>query len=268
VREELLTLTQTLRTQMQTELLGSEWLDRIALQELPRPKLATEKPKSVAAAPAPRPPVVPQPQPVVYKAPEPVSTPQRSQPPAPAQDSELLLGGSPKHVVPSGCAAPGHEVQAGRRVHSQPCSMDEEAGAGDRGPPQAGRPALHVEDYLLGPVRQAMAKVAPHIAHLEQVPTEPHARCLLIDTGLPPEERQFLERLAQALTGRVAPAQLISIQQLGQRARPPVKLLVAFRGKLSTPTSLPLVELESAASYNDKSAKIALWKQLCQQLEK
>ena len=61
--------------------------------------------------------------------------------------------------MPSGCDAQGHEVPAGRGAHSPACSLGEEAGAGDHGPPRAGRPASHVEDY-------------PHIdpLHLEWLP--------------------------------------------------------------------------------------------------
>jgi hypothetical protein len=93
--------------------------------------------------------------------------------------------GSPKHVMPPGCDAQGHEVPAGRGAHGEtptsglepdearlaspaavdclrgsrprldsPCSLGEEAGAGDCGPPRVGRPASHVEDYppLLQPL--------------------------------------------------------------------------------------------------------------------
>jgi coproporphyrinogen III oxidase len=52
-------------------------------------------------------------------------------------------------MMPSGCNAQGYEIQAGRRAHSQPCSLGEEAGAGDHDPPRADRPASYVEDYLL-----------------------------------------------------------------------------------------------------------------------
>jgi [acyl-carrier-protein] S-malonyltransferase len=67
-----------------------------------------------------------------------------------AEQLEERLGGSPKHVMPPGCDAQGHEIQAGRRAHSQPCSLGEEAGAGDHGPPRAGRPASYVEGYPVG----------------------------------------------------------------------------------------------------------------------
>jgi hypothetical protein len=48
-------------------------------------------------------------------------------------------------------------------------------------------------------------------------------------------------------------------------ARPPVKLLVAFKGVVQGAV-LPLVELEAVQVYQDKATKLALWNQLCQKL--
>jgi 7-cyano-7-deazaguanine synthase len=55
--------------------------------------------------------------------------------------------GSPRHVMPYSCDAQGREIQAGRRAHSQACSLSEKASEGDCVPPRAGTPASHVEDY-------------------------------------------------------------------------------------------------------------------------
>jgi hypothetical protein len=127
-------------------------------------------------------------------------------------------------------------------------------------------PFVQEAELLLAPVREAVTKVAPQLAHVAQIPSQARPRCLLIDTGLPADQRQFLERLAQALTARVAPARLISAAQLAQYAKPPVRLLVAFRGTLAQ-TQIPLIALDSAATYADKAVKLALWNQLCQALK-
>jgi hypothetical protein len=112
-------------------------------------------------------------------------------------------------------------------------------------------------------VRQLMGRLAPHMGHVDPIPTQARPRCLLIAHDA--QERPFLERLAQALTARVAPARVIDRQELERLARPPVRLLVATGGQLPT-GQLPLIELEPQAHYNDKAAKAALWKQLCQAL--
>ncbi len=129
------------------------------------------------------------------------------------------------------------------------------------------RPKAVVQEaeLLLGAVKSAVAKVAPQMGHVEKIPTEARPRCLLVDCGRGAEERAFLERLAQALTNKVAPTWVVPAAKLAQMARPPVKLLVAFKGVVQGAV-LPLVELEAVQVYQDKATKLALWNQLCQKL--
>lgn len=237
MRQELLDLTLGLRRQLQSQLNTTPWLQRAPLpqREVRQQGLQPENKVPIRS-------IEPQKKPTAA-----ITAREVTKPVEAAEKSEKA---PPSITETPKVASPKAPYLDQRDSAEKPLSYFQES------------------QLQLKSLQPIVARVAPQLPYLETVPTEALPRCLLLDTGLSGEERIFLERLAQALTARVAPARLVPVQKLSSWSRPPVRLLIAYQGSFKAPVDLPLIQLESPAHYNDKTAKVALWKQLCQHLEK